>query len=115
MMLKFNTLEKGKFRLKELKGSQRKYLRGLAHKLNPSAFVGQKGITPALIEEIDQALNASELIKIKFNDFKQKDQKNEIMEEIVSSTKSHLAGMIGHVAIVYRQNTDEEKRHIKLP
>ena len=101
--------------MKELKGSQRKYLRGLAHKLNPSAFVGHKGITPALIEEIEQALNASELIKIKFNDFKQKDQKNEIMDEIISSTQSHLAGLIGHVAILYRQNKDEEKRQIKLP
>ena len=59
----------------ELKGSQKKYLRGLAHKLNPSAFIGHKGITESLIEEIDQALKASELIKIKFVDFKEKDQK----------------------------------------
>ncbi|MCG8640995.1 MAG: YhbY family RNA-binding protein [Desulfobacterales bacterium] len=101
--------------MKELKGSQRKYLRGLAHKLNPSAFIGQKGVTPALLEEIEQALDAGELIKVKFVDFKEKDQKTELLENIVSSTRSHLAGMIGHVAILYRQNADVEKRSIKLP
>ncbi len=98
----------------QLKGSQKKYLRGLAHKLNPSAVIGQKGITSALLDEIDQALEASELIKIKFNDFKHKDQKSALMQQICESTRSHLAGMIGHVAIVYRQNPDEEKRRIKL-
>jgi RNA-binding protein len=101
--------------LKQLKGSQRKFLRGQAHQLNPSAFIGQKGVTPALIEEINQALDASELIKLKFNDFKQKDQKKDILDVVVSSTQSHLAGMIGHVAILYRQNKDPEKRSIKLP
>jgi len=100
--------------LKELKGSQKKYLRGLAHKLNPSAFVGQKGITDALIGEIDQALEASELIKVKFNDFKEKEQKNALINEIAKATQSHIAGMIGHVAILYRQNSDVEKQHIKL-
>lgn len=101
--------------MKELKGSQRKYLRGLAHKLNPSAFVGQKGITETLIDEIDQALEASELIKLKFIEFKQKDQKNELLDQVVSATQSHLAGMVGHVAILYRQNKDPEKRMITLP
>lgn len=100
--------------MKELKGSQKKYLRGLAHKLNPSAFVGQKGITDALIGEIDQALEASELIKVKFNDFKEKEQKNALINEIAKATQSHIAGMIGHVAILYRQNSDVEKQHIKL-
>ena len=101
--------------MKELKGSQKKYLRGLAHKLNPSAFVGQKGITDALIGEIDQALKASELIKVKFNDFKEKEQKNALINEIAKTTQSHIAGMIGHVAILYRQNSDVEKQHIRLP
>lgn len=101
--------------MKELKGSQKKYLRGLAHNLNSSAFVGQKGITETLIKEIDQALKASELIKVKFNDFKEKDQKASLTQEIARATKSHLAGMIGHVVILYRQHQDVEKQHIKLP
>lgn len=100
--------------MKDLKGSQKKYLRGLAHNLNPAAFVGQKGITETLIEEIDKALEASELIKVKFNDFKEKDQKNALIIEISDATQSCIAGMIGHVAILYRPNEDPEKQQIKL-
>ncbi len=99
----------------ELKGSQKKYLRGLAHKLNPSAFIGHKGITQSLIDEIDQALKASELIKIKFVDFKEKDQKKALTVEIAKTTQSQVAGTIGHVSVLFRQNPDKEKRQIKLP
>ncbi len=101
--------------MKELKGSQKKYLRGLAHNLNPSAFIGQKGLTKALIEEIDNALEAAELIKVKFNDFKDKENKNSLTSEISKATCSHIAGMIGHVAILYRPCKDQEKQQIKLP
>lgn len=98
-----------------LKGSQRKYLRGLAHSLNPSAVVGQKGITQGLVDEIDLALNASELIKIRFQDHKEKDVKQALTEEICSRTQSEMAGMIGHVAILYRRHPKPEKRKITLP
>jgi len=101
--------------LKELKGSQKKYLRGVAHNLNPAAFVGQKGITPTLLEEIDKALEATELIKVKFNDYKEKDQKNSLTQEIAKATGSLVAGMVGHVVILYRQNSDVEKQNIKFP
>lgn len=101
--------------VKALKGSQRKYLRGLSHKLNPAAVVGQKGITQGLIDEITKALDAAELIKIKFAAFKKKDQKKTLLEWIAASTKAHLAGMTGHVAILYRQNSDTEKQQITLP
>jgi RNA-binding protein len=101
--------------LKELKGSQKKYLRGLAHNLNPAAFIGQKGLTKTLIKEIDQALEATELIKVKFNDYKEKELKNSLTQEIVKATQANIAGMVGHVVILYRQNTDVEKQQIKLP
>ncbi len=101
--------------MKELKGSQKKFLRGLAHNLNPAAFIGQKGITEILLKEIDMALKATELIKVKFNDYKEKDIKNSLTEEIAKATGSHIAGMVGHVLILYRQNTDVEKQLIRLP
>ena len=100
--------------MKELKGSQKKYLRGLAHNLNPSAFIGQKGLTEALIEEIDNALEAAELIKVKFNDFKDKESKNSLSQKIAKTTQSHIAGMIGHVVILYRPNKNSEKQKIQL-
>lgn len=99
----------------QLKGSQRKHLRGLAHKLNPAAFVGQKGVTTALMEEIETALDASELIKIKFNDHKEKEVKTALLEEIAKRANCHVAGMIGHVAVLYRCHSNPDKRRITLP
>lgn len=101
--------------MKELKGSQRKYLRSLAHDLKPAAFVGQKGVTAELINEVNGGLDANELIKVKFVDFKEKKIKAELAIEIAEKSKSYLTGLIGHVAIYYRENRDAEKRRIVLP
>ncbi len=99
--------------MNQLTGAQKKYLRGLAHNLNPSAFVGKKGITASLMEEIDQGLSGSELIKIKFIDHK--DLKKELIQEIETKAKATCVGMIGHVGILFRRNLDPEKQQITLP
>ena len=101
--------------MKKLTGIQAKHLRGLAHGLKPVVFVGQKGVTDALITSTEQAFERRELIKIKFIDFKEKKQKKDIAEIIEAKTGCFLAGMIGHVAIFYRQHDDPEKRKVVLP
>ncbi len=97
----------------KLKGAARKYLRGLAHHVKPVVLVGQKGVTETLIGAVDEALDLYELIKLKFNDFK--DEKKVLAKEIEEKTRSELVGMIGNVAIFYRQQPDEEKRKIQIP
>ena len=99
----------------KLKGFQKKYLRGLAHNLKPVVLIGQKGLTDDLIKSADQALEKHELIKIKFNEYKEKDQKAEITEELCKSTQAEVAGTIGHIVILYREQTDPEKKKIVLP
>lgn len=99
----------------QLTGSQRKYLRGLAHHLNPGAFVGAKGLTQALMDEIETALEGAELIKIKFVDHKDKEIKAGLLDEISRQTQAVVAGMVGHVAVLYRPQTNPEKRRIHLP
>lgn len=101
--------------MKELKGSQKKYLRGLAHDLKPAAFVGQKGVTTALINEVNEGLDANELIKVKFVDFKEKNIKETLAMEIAAGTGAYLTGLIGHVAIYYRENKNAEKCQIVMP
>ena len=98
-----------------LQSFQKKYLRGLAHDLKPLVFVGQKGVTQTLLEAVNQALLDHELIKIKFNDFKYKDQKQGILTEIETRTASSAAGLIGHTAIIFRRHPDPEKRKVVLP
>lgn len=99
--------------MKTLSGSDRKYLRGLANRLKPVVQVGKDGVTEGLIETVNRALDTHELIKVKFAACK--DQKRELTEEIARGTKSEIPGMIGNVAMFYREHPEEEKRRIHLP
>ncbi len=98
-----------------LKGFQKKHLKGLAHGLKPIVQIGKEGITDGVIRAVDEGLLRHELIKIKFTDFKDKDQKEALTCEIEIKTGSERVGMIGHTAILYRLQIDPEKRKIALP
>ena len=99
----------------KLKGYQKTYLKGLAHHKKPLVFVGQKGVSASVIRSVAEALETHELIKIKFIDFKQKDQKIKIAEDIATQTASEMVSRVGHVAVFYRQKKNPEKRKIVLP
>jgi len=99
----------------QLKSFQAKYLRGLAHKLKPVVIVGQRGVSESLITSIDQALTDHELIKVKFVEFKEKEAKQAIVQEVEKRTGAQSAGMIGHTAILFRHNPETEKQKIRLP
>lgn len=103
------------FAVQQLKGFQRKYLRGLAHDLDPVVYIGQNGITEAVERSINEALDAHELIKLKFIEFKKKEQKEQISKGIEERTGCQMVGLIGHVAILYRRHRDVKKRRIRVP
>jgi RNA-binding protein len=98
--------------MENLKGSQKKYLRAQAHHLKPLVMVGARGLTNQVIASVDAALQDHELIKVKFGDFKE--EKKEISEKIARATRSEFLGIIGHIAIFYRQHPQPEKRKIKI-
>jgi RNA-binding protein len=99
--------------MEQLKGTQRKYLRAQAHHLKPLVIIGRNGINSQVIGSVDLALKDHELIKVKFGEFK--DAKKEISAEIAQATKSEVVGIIGNIAIIYRQHPQSEKRKIKIP
>ena len=99
--------------MEQLKGSQKKYLRSQAHHLKPLVLIGRNGINKQVIASVDLALKDHELIKVKFGEFKE--EKKEISAQIAQGTKSEVAGIIGNIAIFYRQNSEPEKRKIKIP
>ena len=99
----------------KLKGYQRKYLRGVAHSLKPMILIGQKGFTPEVLQSAETALDHHELIKVKFNEYKEKDQKAEIVDRFEREAGCERVGLIGHTAIFYREHKDPEKRKITLP
>lgn len=99
----------------DLTGVQKKYLRGLAHNIKPVVQIGQRGLTEGVLKQIEGALLTHELIKIRFQDFKQKSDKANILEAVTDQAKCHLAGQIGHTAILYRPHPKKDRRRIVLP
>ena len=99
--------------MRELRGEDRKYLRKLAHRLRPVVHIGKGGLTDNVIESVNQALYDHELIKAKFVEFKE--EKRPLSEEVAQRTESHRVGLIGNIAILYREHPEEEKRKIRLP
>jgi len=98
--------------MEPLKGSQRKYLREQAHHLKPIVIIGVKGVTEHLLGTVDSALKEHELIKVKFAELKE--SKKEVSKEIAKATKSKQVGLIGNIAILYRQQPDPKKRKFKI-
>ena len=99
--------------MKNLKSSQRSYLKGQAHHLEPVIHIGKSGLTEGIIHSINIALLAKELIKIKFREFK--DDKQEISDQIATETSSIVVGIIGHILILFKQNPDLDKHKYRLP
>lgn len=97
----------------ELTNTQRQYLRRLAHDLKPVVQIGKQGLTEQALASIDRTIEARQLIKIKFLDFQ--DQKQELSETIAEQLNSILVGVVGNVAILYREQPDPEKRKVELP
>ncbi|MCM2311830.1 MAG: YhbY family RNA-binding protein [Steroidobacteraceae bacterium] len=95
-----------------LSDAQRKYLRRLGHDRNPIVLVGQGGISPNLVAELDRALTDHELVKVRAR-VGDRDLRDEILDTLAASTQSELVQRIGHVALYYRPS--KEKPGILLP
>ena len=94
----------------ELNSKQRKLLEKYAHNLQPVVIVGQNGVTESLAEKVTHSLNAHELIKVKFNEYK--DEKKELITEVCQQLDASLVRIIGNVAILFRPAPEEEDRKI---
>jgi len=97
----------------ELTGADRRHLRGLANPRKVVVQVGESGISAAVTAAVDAALCDHELIKVRIAG--DRDERRAAAERISRETPCALAGMIGGVAIFYRESPDPEKRRIRLP
>ncbi|MGB5707595.1 MAG: YhbY family RNA-binding protein [Arenicellales bacterium] len=95
----------------QLNNQQRKYLKGLAHNRKPVITVGQNGLTPSLMEELQQTLAHHELIKIKLP-AGDKAIRKEMLETICKQTDASLVTLIGRNGVIFLQ---AKKSRIALP
>jgi len=95
-----------------LTNQQKKYLRGIAHNLKPVITVGDKGLTPGLLTELNSSLEHHELIKIKVR-CADRDQRDATIDELATASGAEVIGRIGNIASIYKARKDRPK--IALP
>lgn len=95
-----------------LTAAQTRFLRGQAHGLKAMLQVGGKGVTEALVAEVDLALEHHELIKVKVA-AEDREARAAMIDAIAGGTGATVVQRIGHTAVLYRQG--RERRQIVLP
>ena len=92
---------------------QRAALRGMANTMQPLYQIGKEGVTPAVTAQLDDALEARELIKLRTleaSDFTARTAADEIAVRVGAD----VVQVIGTRFILYRQSSKKENRKIVL-
>ena len=89
-----------------LSPKRRSELRSEAHTLNPVVLIGDKGLTDEVLAEIDRALKAHELIKVRAAT-DDRDARNAWLESICEKLEAHAVQQIGKVFVIYRESPEE--------
>lgn len=93
-----------------LSGKQKRYLRSLAVNTKAVVIVGKEGLSANLVEGLDKALEARELVKISI--LKTCDDPiNEIAFDLAAATNSEIVQKLGKTIVLFRRS---EKKVIEL-
>ncbi|WP_334177760.1 ribosome assembly RNA-binding protein YhbY [Pseudoxanthomonas sp.] len=95
-----------------LTAAQTRFLRGQAHDLKALLQIGNKGVTPAFIAELDAVLEQHELVKVKVVG-DDRDARDAMIGDLANRADAALVQRIGHTAVLYRPS--KERRQIVLP
>lgn len=93
-------------------GKQRAYLRGLANNLDPIFQVGKNGVEENFLKQVDDALEARELIKIKVLENSGLGAR-EVSNEICLKLGCEGIQAIGSKIVLYKKSSKKPK--IELP
>lgn len=86
----------------------RQALKARAHKLEPVVTIGGKGLTEAVLHEIDFALKSHELLKIRAGGMERADRQA-AFEAICQRTGAQPVQHVGKVFVVYRKHEVEQE------
>ncbi|MEG0004145.1 YhbY family RNA-binding protein [Comamonas sp.] len=92
----------------QLTPAERREHRANAHHLDPVVMIGGDGLTPAVQKEIDAALNAHGLIKVRvFND--DRAARDQIYQQLAEELSAALIQHIGKLLVLWRPIPEKEK------
>ncbi|MCF6408562.1 ribosome assembly RNA-binding protein YhbY [Pseudalkalibacillus salsuginis] len=95
-----------------LTGKQKRFLRSKAHHLDPIFQVGKGGTNENMHSQINEALEARELIKVSVLQNCEED-KDTVAENLTEKTGAELVQVIGNTIVLYKES--KEKKTIELP
>ena len=88
-----------------LSAAERKSLKARAHPLEPVVLIGNKGITDEVVQEVEAALKAHELIKVRAPSL-EREARDEAMQMLCERTGAESVQTIGKVLVIYRKRDE---------
>ena len=98
----------------ELTPGERRALKARAHHLQPVVMIGDAGLTPAVLKEIDTHLKSHELIKIRAPGA-DRHHRDQLMNEICRALEAGAVQHIGKVLVVFRPRPEGTQPARKPP
>ncbi|MFZ3576473.1 ribosome assembly RNA-binding protein YhbY [Virgibacillus sp. DJP39] len=95
-----------------LTGKQKRFLRSKANRLKPIFQVGKTGVNDNMVEQISEALEKRELIKVSILQNCMED-KDTVASELVEGAQAELVQIIGNNIVLYKESV--ENKQIQLP
>ena len=88
-----------------LSGKEKAALRAEAHHLTAIVHVGKDGVSPALIQSLDDALRTRELVKIQLGRTVE-EKARDLAYALAAEVQADVIQVIGKTITLYRQNPD---------
>lgn len=95
-----------------LTGKQKRFLRSKAHHIQPIFQVGKGGVNSNLVKQVEEALEARELIKVSVLQNCDVD-KDTVASELSNGSRAQLVQVIGSTIVLYKESVNQKR--IELP
>ncbi len=93
----------------ELTSKQRAQLRAMANSIDPIVHIGKGDMTPNLIRQAEEALEARELIKCRVLETSELSPR-EAADALARAARAEVVQVIGTKFVLYRQSHKKEKK-----
>jgi RNA-binding protein len=88
----------------ELSNRELRALKARAQLLKPMLKVGKDGLSPAFLKAVDETLTHHDLVKVKFEEFKE--ERKELGPKLAESVSAKTIMAVGHVVVLYRRKPE---------
>ena len=96
-----------------ISSKERKVLSGMGQKIDPVVQIGKNGVTEAVLQELEDVLEARELVKISVLrncDFTAKEMINDLADDLNAEPVS----CVGSKIVLYRKSQRQDVKHIEF-